>query len=145
MNDILLLQPELASELDRYKNSTIKLTVNAKGLLTDINIPEVSVSGIGSTSFAFNGNIKGLPDPRSAFYNINIAKFVTTGRDVLGFIPPSTMPSSIRIPKIITVSGYFKGTATAFNSKLDLKPQMVTQLSVQKSIRKLNNFRSMQC
>jgi len=121
VNDILLLQPELASELDRYKNSTIKLTVNAKGLLTDINIPEVSVSGIGSTSFAFNGNIKGLPDPRSAFYNINIAKFVTTGRDVLGFIPPSTMPSSIRIPKIITVSGYFKGTATAFNSKLDLK------------------------
>lgn len=140
VNEILLLQPVLSTNLGVYKNSTIRFTGKAKGFISDINIPEASVSGIGNTSFAMNGNIRGLPDTKLAFYNVNITKLATTRKDLLKFIPPSAMPSLLRIPETIKASGYFKGTTTAFSSKLDVKTSNGAAIVVSKLNLKSEQF-----
>jgi hypothetical protein len=70
------------------------------------------------TAFKISGRIKGLPDPVRTTYNINISNLRTTAGDMVKFLPPGTIPPTVRIPEALTAHGFFTGSMNAFTTKL---------------------------
>src|SRR5690606_4427944 len=121
--DILLLAPDLRNTNPFQSNPDAIVIINGKveGQLKDLTISNFEASGIGNTSIAINGSIRGLPDAENAFYNLNVRNFRTTARDLNVFLPPGTIPDSITLPESFSATGNFRGTATNFNTNLDLR------------------------
>ncbi|MEX6691159.1 translocation/assembly module TamB domain-containing protein [Danxiaibacter flavus] len=119
--DILLLSPSLETYLKGHEQAVIKLKGKAHGYVKDIALNNIELSGYGSTAVQMSGNIKGLPDGKNAYYNINIAKLSTSRKDLLALIPKNTLPSNIRIPQSILLSGNYKGTTSAFSTVLNAR------------------------
>ncbi len=118
--DIFTFVPTFKRNTDN-KNFALHINASAKGYLRNISIPTFELSGIGSTNIAIAGNIKGLPDAKKAYYDIKINRFHTTKNDILALTPPGTLPSSFRLPDVITLDGFFKGGMSAFNTELALR------------------------
>ncbi len=119
--DILLLAPQLQANLKGNENAVVHVNARVKGYINDLTIPGFEVSGIGNTSIAMSGTIKGLPDVNKAVYDFNIGNFQTTKADLDKFLPPGTVPANIRIPETMKVSGSFKGLATNFTTNMVLQ------------------------
>lgn len=119
--DILLLSPSLETYLKGNERSVIKLKGKAHGYVKDIALNNIELSGYGSTVVVMSGNIKGLPDGKNAYYNINLARLSTSRKDILPLIPKNTLPSNIRIPQSILLSGNFRGTTSAFSTLLNAR------------------------
>jgi len=121
--DVLLLAPDLRNTNPFQSNPDAIVNINGKveGQLKDLNISNFEASGIGNTAIAINGSIRGLPDAETAYYNLNIRNFRTTARDLNIFLPPGTIPDSITLPESFSATGNFRGTATSFNTNLNLR------------------------
>jgi hypothetical protein len=121
--DVLLLAPDLrnTSPFQNDPDAIVSINGRVEGQLKDLTISNFEASGIGNTSIAINGSIRGLPDAENAFYNLNIRNLRTTARDIDVFLPPGTIPDSITLPESFTATGNFMGTATNFNTKLDIR------------------------
>ncbi|MEO5674717.1 MAG: hypothetical protein ABIQ74_08720, partial [Chitinophagales bacterium] len=122
LSDVLLLQPELAKSLQLKNPEFQSIRVNAKvnGVVKDIYISKMEVRAAGNTVLIMKGNIKGLPDAASAYYDISLQKFSTTNADVRSLINSSMLPSAIAIPAALTMKGYFKGYMKKFNGAADI-------------------------
>jgi hypothetical protein len=116
--DILLFAPQLQANLKGNEKAVVHVNARVKGFLNDLNIPGFEVSGIGNTMLSMSGNIKGLPDVNKTVYDFNIAFFQTTKADINKFLPPGTIPSNIRIPETMKMSGSFKGQASNFATNI---------------------------
>ena len=112
--DILTFIPSLAPQLKGNENALIRLNGRINGLLKDLHIPNLEVSGFGNTAIQVSGKIKGLPDAKKSGYDILLTKFVTTRKDIETIIPAKTIPSNIRIPENIAAKGSFKGDFNQF-------------------------------
>ena len=88
------------------------------GILKDLRIPYLEISGVGNTSLSASGQIKGLPDAKTAYYNITIAKLKTSRTDLFRFIPEKSLPNNVRLPENIAVNGKFTGTINQFSLQL---------------------------
>src|SRR5690606_32281218 len=121
--DVLLLAPDLRNTNPFQSNPDAIVNINGRveGQLKDLTISNFEASGIGSTAVAISGSIRGLPDAENAYYNLNIRNFRTSAKDLNVFLPPGTIPDSITLPKSFSATGNFQGTATNFNTRLDLK------------------------
>ncbi len=121
--DVLLLAPNLRNTNPFQSNPNAVLNINGRveGQLKDLNISNFEASGIGNTSIAISGSIRGLPDAENAYYNLNIRNLRTTARDIDVFLPPGTITDSITLPESFTATGNFRGTATNFNTNLDIR------------------------
>ena len=122
VNDILLLVPDLESQLGEYSNSVVRVNSRVKGYLKDLDIPTLEVSGIGNTELKISGNIKGLPNAENAYFDIDIDKLVTTRNDILNFLPPGTIPpNTLRIPNNISANGTLRGNLKDITTQLNLR------------------------
>ncbi len=121
VKDILAFMPSYKRNMQAYKISVIKVNAAAKGYLKDISIPVFEVSGYGDTYVKLSGRLQGLPDTKRAYYNVNINQFTSTKRDLLSFIPKNSIPSNVNLPDRLSLTGFFKGTMSAFATKLNLK------------------------
>ncbi|MEO5889132.1 MAG: translocation/assembly module TamB domain-containing protein [Ferruginibacter sp.] len=119
--DILLLAPQLQANLKGNENAVIHINARIKGYINDLAIPGLQISGIGNTMVSMSGTIKGLPDPKKTAFDFNIGNFQTTKADLDKFLPPGTIPATVRIPDVMKVSGTFKGLATNFTTDLVLQ------------------------
>ncbi len=121
--DVLLLAPDLrnTNPFQSDPNAIVNINGRVEGQLKDLKISNFEASGIGNTSVAINGSIRGLPDAENAYYNLNIRNLRTTARDLDIFLPPGTIPDSITLPESFTATGNFRGTATNFNTNLDIR------------------------
>lgn len=121
--DVLLLAPDLrnTNPFQSDPNAIVSINGRVQGQLKDLNISNFEASGIGNTSIVINGSIRGLPDAENAYYNLNIRNFRTTSRDLNIFLPPGTIPDSITLPDSFSATGNFRGTATNFNTDLNIK------------------------
>ena len=119
--DILVFAPQLATYFKGNENAVINADAGVKGYLSDLQIPGFELSGIGNTSVSISGNIKGLPDVNKTRYDLNVKSFKTTKKDLEKFLPPGTIPATVRIPETINLSGSFKGLATSFTTNLLLQ------------------------
>ncbi len=87
---------------------------NTRELVADIRAAggDVRFSGVVALS--------GLDDPGGVKYAIN-AREVSMTRDVImAFMPAGSLPPNVKLPPSITASGQFRGTATGFESDLNL-------------------------
>ena len=120
--DVLLFVPGLANTNPFRSNPNAIMTINGRvnGKINDINIPNLELSGIGTTRLAASGRITGLPDVNVAFFDLNIRDLKTTAGDIAGFVPPGTIPNTIQLPSSIGLKGTFKGALNNFNTNLNL-------------------------
>ncbi|AWI26260.1 translocation/assembly module TamB domain-containing protein [Flavobacterium pallidum] len=120
--DILMFVPGLSGTNPFKDNKKAVLNINGKidGQLSDLNIPNLEVSGIGNTTLAASGKIKGLPDVKTAYFDLNIRNLKTSAKDIKGFVPEGTLPSNIQLPSQIALKGQFKGAINNFNTNLTL-------------------------
>ena len=121
MKDVLAFLPSYKRQLQAYKISVIKINAQAKGYVKDITIPIFEVSGFGDTYVKLSGHLKGLPDAKNAYYDVNINQFTSTKKDILSLVPPKTLPNTFNLPDRFALSGFFKGGMKAFATKLALK------------------------
>lgn len=116
--DILIFAPQLRPNLKGNESAIVHVNARVKGYINNLTIPGLEVSGIGNTMISMSGTIKGLPDVKKAVYNFNVGNFQTTKADLNKFLPPGTIPLTVRIPDQMKVSGTFKGLATNFTTDL---------------------------
>jgi TamB, inner membrane protein subunit of TAM complex len=112
--DLLLLAPDLSSRLKGNERAVLKLNGRVGGQLNNLLIPYLEISGIGTSSLAASGSIRGLPDAKKAWYDIVVKKLVVTKSDILPFIPATALPASVRLPEKLTADGHFKGSVSNF-------------------------------
>ena len=120
VKDILIFVPSLEGPLKDNEQAVLSLNGKMTGKLKDLSIPYLELDGVGQTSLAASGRIRGLPDAAKAYYDIRIARFRTTRRDIFLFVSPASFPQSIRLPEGISAKGLFKGTARQFQTDFHL-------------------------
>ena len=78
--DVLLLAPNLKETppFKSYPNAVLEINGKATGKIDNLEIPNLEVSGIGNTSLSASGNITGLPEVETSYYNLNIRNFSST-------------------------------------------------------------------
>jgi TamB, inner membrane protein subunit of TAM complex len=120
--DILLFAPTLAntSPFDTNPNAILSINTIVSGKLNNISIPNLEVSGIGSTKIKASGKIVGFPDMKKAYFDLNIKNLESSSKDVAQFVPKGTIPSNIQLPSKFNTRGTFKGTVNNFATDLKL-------------------------
>lgn len=121
--DILLFVPTL-SETDPFKNNPnaiLHLNGAISGKLKNIEIPNLEISGIGTTKLAASGQIIGLPDMKKAHFDLAIHHFSSNSKDINSFVPKGSIPSSVQLPSQFNAKGTFKGTMDYFNTNMNLQ------------------------
>nr|WP_314834713.1 translocation/assembly module TamB domain-containing protein [uncultured Flavobacterium sp.] len=121
--DILLFVPKL-SETNPFKNNPnaiLRINSSVSGKLKNIEIPNLEISGIGTTKIAASGRIVGLPDMKKANFDIVIKDFKSSSKDLNQFVPKGTIPNSIAVPAQFGAKGIFKGTIANFNTKMNVQ------------------------
>jgi hypothetical protein len=118
--DILLFMPELSTKKPFINNPNAIILINSKviGKLNDLIISKFEISGIGQTKIVSSGTIKGLPDVDKAYFDLNIANFKSSAKDIADFVPKETIPNSIQLPALFNAKGNFKGTINNFSTDL---------------------------
>jgi translocation and assembly module TamB len=114
VKDILIFVPSLEGPLKDNQLAALNLNGKVTGYLKNLNIPFLEITGVGNTSLAASGHIKGLPDAKKAYYDLTISKLKTSRKDLYRFIPEKSFPESLRIPEDISVNGKFTGTVNRF-------------------------------
>ncbi|WP_394775586.1 translocation/assembly module TamB domain-containing protein [Flavobacterium sp.] len=120
--DILLFVPDLqnTNPFKSNPNAIIYLNTRLSGKIKDLDIPQFEMSGIGTTRVSLSGKIKGLPDAKKAYYDVNIKKLSSTSKDIYSFIPAGTIPKNIQLPSQLNLQGKFKGSIQNFKTNLAL-------------------------
>lgn len=120
--DIILFVPGLAATNPFKSNPNAVMNINSKisGKVSNLSIPNLEISGIGSTKIAASGKIIGLPDTKNAYFDLTIRKFQSSANDVNSFVPKGTIPANMQLPGQFAVKGNFKGKINNFNTNLNL-------------------------
>ncbi|MBY8961440.1 translocation/assembly module TamB domain-containing protein [Flavobacterium sp. D11R37] len=124
--DVLTFVPTLA-DTNPFKdnpNGVLYINSDVEGKVSDLRIANLQIRGIGSTTLAASGRIKGLPDAQSAYFEMNVRELRTTAKDIKGFVPKGTIPANIQLPQSLSARAIFKGTLNNFNTNLSLGSSM---------------------
>lgn len=120
--DVLLFVPTLTNT-NPFKgnpNGTLLISSRVQGKVKDIYIPNLEISGVGTTRIAASGHIKGLPNVQTAYFDMNIREFKSTAKDINMFVPAGTIPNNIQLPSALSAKVKFKGTLKNFDTDLNL-------------------------
>lgn len=120
--DVLLFAPTLAgtAPFKGNPNGTLFINSRVQGKVSDLYINNLEVRGIGNTVIAASGRIKGLPDAKTAYFDMNVRQFKSTAKDITTFLPPGTLPANFQLPAGISAKANFKGTLNNFATNLNL-------------------------
>ncbi|WP_432671327.1 translocation/assembly module TamB domain-containing protein [Flavobacterium sp. SM2513] len=121
--DILLFAPDLAKSNPFKSNPNAILQVNSriKGKVNDFKIPNLELSGIGTTKIVASGHVTGLPDVQKMNLALDLNNFESSAKDLNDFLPSGTIPNNIQLPNTFTVNGKFNGGINNFKTDLKLK------------------------
>lgn len=121
--DLLLFAPQLAQDnpFKSHPNAILLLNTELSGKVSNLQIPFFDISGIGQTNASLSGSIVGMPDIEKTYFDLAIDQFQSTEKDVLGFVPPNTIPNTIQLPSTFQLNGNFKGLINDFSTNLNLK------------------------
>jgi hypothetical protein len=123
LRDVLLLMPTMAS-MEPFKsspNSVIKVNGRVSGQVNNLRIPNIEISGFGSTYVKASATMRGLPDVKKAYVDLTINDFRTTRNDIARLVPKGTIPPNVSVPENMDLKGTFKGTMKSFNTKMALR------------------------
>ncbi|WP_051224398.1 translocation/assembly module TamB domain-containing protein [Flavobacterium tegetincola] len=121
--DILFFAPDLAKSnpFKANPNAILKINSRISGKVNDFKIPNLELSGIGTTKVVASGTVTGLPDVEKMNLVLDLKNFQSSAKDLNDFLPAGTIPSNIQLPKNFSVSGKFNGGINNFNTDLQLK------------------------
>jgi hypothetical protein len=110
MKDLLTFVPQLNNSASSLSaNSTLYVDARITGKVNDLNFQKLILRGLSATDINANGVIKGLPDPKKIFANLNINKFQSSRKDILSLLPKNVLPPNITLPESFAASGKVKG------------------------------------
>ena len=110
MKDILTLMPQMKEQMSSVPpNSTLYIDAKVTGKVSDLNLQKVVLKGLTATNININGTIKGLPDSKKLYADLNINQLQSSRNDILSIAPKNTLPKNISIPSSFSVKGKIKG------------------------------------
>ncbi len=110
MKDVLTLMPQLKDQMPSLSpNSTLYIDAKITGKLSELNLQRVMLKGLTATNININGTIKGLPDSKKIYADLNINQFQSSRSDLVSLIPKNTLPKNISIPNTFSLKGKIKG------------------------------------
>jgi translocation and assembly module TamB len=115
--DLLLFNPSLPV---KRSDGTIGIEVSLSGRLNDLRIDECKASAGDSTVIDIVGTVSGLPDAKTAVYDLTIQKIASARKDIETFVLDTLLPKSIAIPASMHMTGAFKGTMNDFTASTDI-------------------------
>lgn len=121
--DILIFVPTMA-QTDPFKghpNTVLVIDGKVRGKVSDLYIPTLEISGIGKTRLKASARLKGLPDMNKAWFDVKLDELTTGSADIAGLVSKGTLPSNIRVPEYLSLTGTFKGSMANFNTNLNLR------------------------
>jgi len=123
LKDVLLLVPSMAT-MDSFKhtpNAVFKINGRVIGKVSDLRIPNLEISGLSQTRIKASAVIRGLPDVKKSYFDLNIVDFNTSNADIAKLVSPGVIPSSVGIPSSMNLKGTFKGGMDNFNTHMALR------------------------
>lgn len=110
MTDVFYFLPaEQRKMLEAYAKEQLEISGVIKGYLNALQLYKLSVSGLSGTNVQLSGQLKGLPDSDKLQYDLNIADFRSTFKDIAPFVPDNVQ-QQVRIPDWFALSGHVSGT-----------------------------------
>ena len=121
-SDILNLVPTLrnTAPFNKYPNAVLDVNANVKGLVNDLLINDLKVSGLDQLRVAASGRIKNAMNPDNLYYDLKIGELASSGKTVFNLVPKGTIPSNISLPSHFSIKGFAKGTTKVVNTNLTL-------------------------
>ena len=121
--DILFFAPDLAKSNPFKSNPNAILNINSRisGKVNNFKIPNLELSGIGTTKITASGTVTGLPDVNKMNLVLDLKNFKSSAKDLKDILPSGTIPSNIQLPNNFSVSGKFNGGINNFKTDLKLK------------------------
>lgn len=120
--DILNLVPTLrnTAPFNKYPNAILSVNANVKGLVNDLLINELKVSGLDQLRVNASGRIRNAMNPDNLYYDLKIGELASSGRTIFNLVPKGTIPSNISLPSHFSIKGFAKGTTKVVNTNLSL-------------------------
>ena len=120
--DILNLVPTLrnTAPFNKYPNAILSVNANVKGLVNDLLINELRVSGLDQLRVNASGRIRNAMNPDQLYYDLKIGELASSGRTIFNLVPKGTIPSNISLPSHFSIKGFAKGTTKVVNTNLSL-------------------------
>lgn len=120
--DILNLVPALrnTAPFNKYPNAILSVNANVKGLVNDLMINELKVSGLDQLRINASGRIRNAMNPDQLYYDLKIGELASSGKTVFNLVPKGTIPSTIALPSHFSIKGFAKGTTKVVNTNLSL-------------------------
>lgn len=121
-SDILNLVPTLrnTAPFNKYPNAILSVNANVKGLVNDLLINELKVSGLDQLRVNASGRIRNAMNPDQLYYDLKIGELASSGRTIFNLVPKGTIPSNISLPSHFSIKGFAKGTTKVVNTNLSL-------------------------
>ena len=121
MKDVLTLMPQLKDQMPSLSpNSTLYVDAKVTGKVSDLTLQRVMLRGLTATNININGTIKGLPDFKKLYADLNINQLQSSRSDILSVAPKNTLPENISIPTSFSVKGRIKGGMEDLNTEITL-------------------------
>ncbi|MBO6201090.1 MAG: translocation/assembly module TamB, partial [Chryseobacterium sp.] len=119
-SDILNLVPTLrnTAPFNKYPNAILSVNANVKGLVNDLMINELKVSGLDQLRVNASGRIRNAMNPDQLYYDLKIGELASSGRTIFNLVPKGTIPSNISLPSHFSIKGFAKGTTKVVNTNL---------------------------
>lgn len=120
--DILNLVPTLknTAPFNKYPNAVLNVNAQVEGLVNDLLIKDLKVSGLDQLRVAASGRIKNAMNPDQLYYDLRIGELASSGRTIFNLVPKGTIPPNISLPSHFSIKGFAKGTTKVVNTNLNL-------------------------
>lgn len=147
--DILMLVPSLKNTVpfNKYPNATLNIDTELTGIVNDLLIHNLEVSGLDKLKVDANGRIKNAMNPENLNYDLNIKELSTNAKLIYNLVPKNTIPSNISLPSYFTVRGKAKGTTEVVDANLKLtstlgNASVIAQVDMRKKDRELYDVKA---
>ena len=118
ISDLLFFQPSLP--IRNTPGASIRFSSELSGPVGDLRVEELRLAMGDSTTVDLTGAIRGLPDAKTAYFDVNVRLLSTGWKDVQMLVADSVLPNNIILPNSMRLSGTFKGTSKKFSVSTDL-------------------------
>src|SRR5690606_1906753 len=120
--DILNLVPTLknTAPFNKYPDATLNLDAEISGIVNDLRIENLEVSGLDQLQLDAGGRIKNAMNPENLYYDLNIKEISSSAKTIFNLVPQNTIPTNISLPSFFTIKGKAKGTTELINADLKL-------------------------
>jgi len=126
LSDILYFAPNLADikALSITPQTEVKLSLDAKGILNDLQIRQLDLFTPRNTIVRLKGAIKQVLNPDRMFIDLHDIHLTSTRNDLFGIISPALIPKDISLPETFAVTGHISGYLKNFNTSLHVQTSM---------------------